>query len=77
MKNKTENMKKPTNAPITTLCTATRRQTTYHRDPSGACTAVTTSQSTADAAVHTTELPANEAATLTLRLALQALDLLS
>ena len=70
-------MKKPTNAPTTTICTATRRETTYHRDPSGACIAVTLSNSTANVAVHTTGLSATAAQILTLRLALQALDLLS
>lgn len=69
-------MKKPTKAPTTTVCTITRRETTYHRDPSGACTAVTVSTTTIDLALHTTGLPASEAELLTIRLAVQALDLI-
>ena len=69
-------MKKPANIPTTTLCTATRRETTCHRDPTGACTATTVSQKTVDIAFHTTDLDPADAETLTVRLAVQALDLL-
>ncbi len=72
-------MKTPANRiiPTTTLCTATRRETTYHRDPTGTCKAITASQTTVDLALHTTELDPADAETLTVRLAVQSLDLLS